>query len=268
MTSSTPTVVKPAPVVLLHGWGMRPIVWTDVIAALGARHRPHCPTLPGHDGRLPPPTLDAWADALADTLDEGTVLAGWSLGAMLALATAHRHPRKVARLLLLGASPRFVAGPDWPHGLAAETVHAFVRDFADDPQATLKRFAALQVLGDAGGRNLARRLAECFALPADAAADSGADSEAKAEDIAALAVGLDVLTSADLRPWLHEIRQTCHILHGEADALMPLSAARWLADQLPDARLQQLPGVGHALPLSASVECARLIADFADAAHA
>ncbi len=246
---------KPRPIVLLHGWGMRPTVWAEVIAALGERPRLRCPTLPGHDGRSPPPTLQAWADTLAATLDEGSVLVGWSLGAMLALMTAQRHPAKVARLLLLAASPRFVADPHWPHGLPDATVAAFVRGFASEPQATLKRFAALQVLGDRGGRRLARRLSECLALPADASST----------DCAALAAALAVLVSVDLRTLPETITQPCRLLHGEADALMPVTAARWLAQQLGDAPLQLLADTGHALPLAASSTCARLIAGFADA---
>lgn len=256
------------PIVLLHGWGMLPTVWTEVIAKLGPQRPLLCPTLPGHDGKPPPPTLDAWADALVDrhaavfkdAAHEGVVLVGWSLGAMLALAIAQRHSDQVARLVLLGASPRFVAQPDWPHGLAAATVDAFVRGFADDPATTLKRFAALQVLGDAGGRRLTRQLAEHFALPLDA--DRNADT------IAALATGLEVLASADLRPALHSVQQPCLLIHGETDALMPVAAAHWLAEQLPDARLHLRAATGHALPLAASVECARRIAAFVDGADA
>lgn len=59
------------------------------------------PELPGH-GAAPPAT--SWEDALADLeklLDPGpVVLAGYSMGARLALALALRRPAKIARLVL------------------------------------------------------------------------------------------------------------------------------------------------------------------------
>ena len=42
-------------------------------------------------------------------------------------------------------------------------------------------------------------------------------------------------------------------------------AARAMAHALPCARLEILHGSGHALPLSRSADCARLIAEFCDA---
>lgn len=258
-------MARPAkPVVLLPGWSMDPGVWAEVRAALaatlGETHPVLTPALPGHDDNAPPaPTLAAWADAVAAGLPDGIVLAGWSLGAMLAMEIAHRHPARVSALALIGANARFVADEHWPHGLAREAVDAFVDGFARAPQATLKRFAALQVLGDASARELARRLAQHSALPPEA------DASVAAVRAASLAAGLEILRSADLRATVSSLSVPCTIIHGEADALMPASAAHWLAEQLPHARLHLLPGAGHALPLSASAECARLVARCASA---
>ncbi len=61
------------------------------------------------------------------------------------------------------------------------------------------------------------------------------------------------------------IAQPSLLIHGEHDALMPIAAARRLAQALPRARLETLAGSGHALPLTRSADCAGLIAEFADA---
>lgn len=248
-----------APIVLLHGWAMTPAAWAPVRAAL-ARAPAFAPALPGHAGQAAAAGvgIEAWADALAPTLPQGAVLVGWSLGALVALALARRHPARVARLVLIAGTARFVAAEasadeptaePWP-GLAAATVAAFRSSFRSSPQATLRRFLALQCLGETDRRNTHEVLTGAL------------DTLERPE---ALAAGLDLLASTDLRGELADVLQPCLLLHGEHDALMPLAAAHCLARALPNARLQVLDGSGHALPLSRSVECARAIQDFADA---
>ena len=288
------------PLVLLHGWGLSPTVWDALRNELRAGLDPATPVLtpalPGHAGAAATAsaTLDAWADAVAAQIPPGATVVGWSLGGMLALALATRHPTRVARLALLASTARFVAldaapaagsvpdrgtdpshpapaagsvpdrGTDpnrartdprhpsradaWP-GLAAATVEAFCCGFATDPAATLKRFIALQCLGEPGRKALQDRLARYLANPA-------------AADLAALAQGLDILARSDLRAALARIPQPCLIVHGAHDALMPSEAAWALAAQLANARVHVLPACGHALPLSQTAACARLINEF------
>jgi pimeloyl-[acyl-carrier protein] methyl ester esterase len=51
------------------------------------------------------------------------------------------------------------------------------------------------------------------------------------------------------------------LLHGDADAIVPVAAAAALAAQLPRAWLTVLAGRGHALPLSAPAEVAALLVE-------
>ncbi len=49
-------------------------------------------------------------------------------------------------------------------------------------------------------------------------------------------------------PWgldLDRINRPIRIWHGEADGTVPIAHARWLAEQLPNAHLTELPGEGH-----------------------
>lgn len=244
-----------APLVLLHGWGMRPGVWQDFVAALAGAPPCLAPALPGHGDTPAPDSADlaAWSEALLPALPPRAVLVGWSLGAMLALDLAARHPERVAALALIGASPRFVAGPDWPHGLDAATVAAFLQGFASDAPATLRRFLALQVLGEPQRRTFTATLAAQLQDPTEP------DRHAQ------LARGLELLARADLRAACSKVAQPVLLLHGEADALMPLGAARWLAEALPDACLHSFPGCGHAPFLSQPAACATALAEFLDA---
>ncbi|MCB0014990.1 MAG: alpha/beta hydrolase [Anaerolineales bacterium] len=51
--------------------------------------------------------------------------------------------------------------------------------------------------------------------------------------------------SVDLRAELPAISQPTLIIHGDADAIVPVAAARHLAQAIPNTRLTILPGAGH-----------------------
>jgi len=72
----------------------------------GARALP----LGGHHPDLPPPTsFEAEVDRLATMIAPASHVAGYSLGARLALGLAVRHPGRVARLTLFGVHPGLVS---------------------------------------------------------------------------------------------------------------------------------------------------------------
>jgi pimeloyl-ACP methyl ester carboxylesterase len=48
-------------------------------------------------------------------------------------------------------------------------------------------------------------------------------------------------------------------IHGDADALVPVEDARWLAGQMPHAELHILPGAGHVPTMTRPAEVAAII---------
>jgi len=238
------------PIVLLHGWGLSSAVWAPLTAQLSPQLALHAPDLPGHgDAPVAGDTLADWADALLPALPDGATVVGWSLGAQFALHLAAHAPRKVARLVLIAASPRFVQGDDWPNAMPVDTLTEFRRSFDLDPAATQRRFIALQALGDAARREVSATLTAAL-TPADASHQR------------ALATGLRLLADTDLRPLVGHIAQPVRLLHGSADTLMPVAAAEWLADQLPNGRLSVFQHSGHAPFASRPADCATLIESF------
>jgi len=226
---------------------MRPSVWDAVRNQLAADTPVFAPALPGHGGTpAAGPSLADWSDALLAALPPRAVFCGWSLGGMLALDIAARHPERVAGVVLVGSTPRFVATQDWPHGLASDTVAGFRAGYAEVPEATLRRFLALQLFGDPARKRLQQPLADALEPGATQGGSSFAD-------------GLRLLAESDLRPHVDKARCPVRILHGANDALVPVGAARWLADGLPGAELQILEQAGHALPLSHAQACAALL---------
>ena len=106
-------------VVMIHGAGFDHSTW-----ALHSRWFAHhgysvlAPDLPGHgrSGGKPLPTIADMADWVAALLDAAKApkarLVGHSMGSLISLETAARHPAKVAGLSLIGTAATMTVGPD------------------------------------------------------------------------------------------------------------------------------------------------------------
>jgi pimeloyl-[acyl-carrier protein] methyl ester esterase len=230
-----------APIVLLHGWGLTPGVWAPLQAEFDQELvTPH---LLADEG-----TLDDWAARTINDIPQGAVLVGWSLGAMLAMAIAARAPQRISRLVLLAATPSFIKRNDWQYALDAETTTAFRENFRKDPARTLERFTSLQALGDSARSIVSNALRANLANPQLHAS--------------ALAHGLRLLEQSDLRNALPPVSMRCLLVHGEQDALMPISAAHWLAHRWSGSETFMLPATGHAAFLSQPQAVAARIKQF------
>ncbi len=226
--------------VLVHGWGLHGGIWGDMPARLAKHFRVTTLDLPGH-GRSRTAgeshSLAAFTDSVAALCPAPAIWLGWSLGGLIALQAALRHPQKVARLVLVGTTPKFVQAPDWPHAMPVEVFAGFARGLAEDYRATLLRFLSLQTGGHESARALLKQLrAELFA-----------QGEPQPE---ALAAGLAILEQTDLRAALAAIQIPALVVHGSHDRLAPPAAGEYLAAQLPQARLLRIEGAGHAAFLS------------------
>ena len=237
--------------VLLHGWGMGADVLDELVPVLSARHKVHVPNLPGYGGSATcsPYSPERIADELARNGPAQCAVCGWSLGGQVALVWAHRAPRQVSRLALIATTPSFVQRIDWPHAVEAAVLRAFAQALTDDREGTLRRFAALQSLGDAQGRKavaeLRARLLRGACPPAPVLAD-----------------GLALLLGTDLRAILGAIAQPTLVLHGDRDRLAPLAAGEFLSAALPNARLAVMKGAAHAPLLSKARETGAMLEEF------
>src|SRR6202162_2949557 len=123
--SSLPTIV------LLHGAGFDHTTW-----ALHSRWFAHhgygvlAPDLPGH-GRSSGAPLRAiadmadWTAALLDAAGVAKAgLVGHSMGSLIALETAARHPARVSALSLIGTAATMTVGPDLLNAAEANHHHA------------------------------------------------------------------------------------------------------------------------------------------------
>lgn len=229
--------------VFLHGWGTHPVIWAPLQA-----HFPgsHAVPLPGYAGSAMAKTLDEMAERVAQSIEANTTLAGWSLGAQVAMRIALNQPEKISRLVLIGATPCFVNREDWPHGVAGEVFEQFSMNLAEDYAGTIRRFLSLQAQGSDAVRTVLSELrARLLAQPRPAEG--------------ALEAGLDILRGTDMRNEVSRLSVPVTLIHGSGDKLAPAGAGRWLAQAIQGSSLHEIKGAGHAPFISHAREVAGII---------
>ena len=192
------------------------------------------------------------AEAIARRLPDACFLAGWSLGAMLALEIAQRAPQRVKGLILIGGTPCFTQHTDWPHAQAPALLDTFCAAVKQEATATRQRFIGLLNQGDRQARTIGRALSKRLLA-------------AHSPDTITLLTGLGWLREVDLRAQIAAIDTPTLLIHGQHDPLMPLAAARWLQATLPNARLDVFADAAHAPFLNNPEQFAALIGDFSHA---
>jgi pimeloyl-[acyl-carrier protein] methyl ester esterase len=222
--------------VLLHGWGLNAGIWDGVAAQLSTAHRLHRIDLPGHgrsEWSQQCVTLDDFTRAVAPYVPRHATVVGWSLGGMVGLRLAALAPERIAGLVLISTTPRFVTTADWKPAMTPQVLTNFGIRLRDDYRATIQDFLALQVRGDERELSSLRELRHKLVsggLPLQAA----------------LEAGLGVLAAADLRSTLPKIGVRSLVIAGEYDRVTPPGAGRYLAEQIPNAVLHLVPRAGHA----------------------
>jgi pimeloyl-[acyl-carrier protein] methyl ester esterase len=245
------TVGAGADIVLIHGWAMHAGIFAPLTQYLSKNFRVHLVDLPGHGcSRDDLDHLDPArsAAALASQLPRA-IWVGWSLGGVVALHAALLPDSPLRGLAMIAASPRFVAAPDWPHGVALELFEQFDAGLRRDYRGTIERFLALEALGSEHTQACLHELRTHVFERGEPA-------------LAALEQGLHVLETMDLRARLPEIKVPNLWLAGRRDRLVPAAAMRWAAQQNPQGRFVEFSS-GHAPFIGHAAEVADAIAAFA-----
>lgn len=237
---------------MIHGWGLHGGIWGPAQGLLERDFRLVRVDLPGH-GHNPRERsgfdLATAAAELGRALPWRCHLLGWSLGAIVALRFALDQPDRVRRLVLVGATPRFVASPDWDCGVAPAVLEGFAASLVADYRKTVLDFLTLQMRGDAHGAGALRTLrAQVF--------EHGAPAPE------ALESGLAVLAETDLRAELGAVQSPALVLSGDRDRLTPAEAGRRLAGDLPHARFHAFHRCGHAPFLTHADDFAERVRQF------
>ena len=219
-------------VVFVHGAGFDHSTW-----ALHTRWFAHhgfgvlAPDLPGH-GRSAGPSLTSiadmadWTAALLDAAGAAKAhLIGHSMGSLISLETAARHPDKVSALSLIGTAATMTVGPD-------------LLKAAEANDAGRNRHGL-----DLGPRLQRRTRRQPRAGPVDAWRRAGGAEALRAGRAVQGFVGLQCLRECAQAAATVKVPAT--LILGERDMMTPAKAGKALAAAIPHAKTVVVPGAGH-----------------------
>lgn len=208
-------------------------LFDDWSAALAEHFEVNLIDLPGHGlNHQQPLSLDLDELAAQAALLPSGMWLGWSMGGMLALNLALKHPAQVSALIMLCATPCFVSQPHWPHGTDGKVLQQFANNLQQDVKQTIQTFLALEVMGVEDERGQLRVLKQKVferPLPSEQA----------------LTAGLGLLQQVDLSAELKNLKTPSLWISGRRDRLV-LPAAMQQAAQMAGGQYQMLRGSGHA----------------------
>ncbi len=240
------------PALLLgHSFLCSGAMWRAQVASLERRYRIVTPDLRGHGASAPTTTpftlYDAVGDALAilDHLQVArAVWIGLSIGGMVALRAALRHPDRVAGLVLLDSDAGEETG--W-HRLRYRAMALGVRSIGMRP--FLPSIVRL-MFGATTHREQAALVREWRDRMA-------------AQDVPSMLRGLEALLGRDsVLGQLGEITAPTLILAGAEDRALPPAVSRRIHERLPGSRFQEIAGAGHLAALERPEAVNHAILDF------
>jgi pimeloyl-ACP methyl ester carboxylesterase len=230
----------PGPVVvLLHGFPLSRAMWDQQLDGIGSIYRVIAPDLRGF-GESPVPegvyTMDAMADDVLELLETleimgPVVVGGLSMGGYVALSLAARYPTRVKALILMDTR----AGADTP-------------EVAQGREATAKTVIAADSAAPVVDSMLPRLFSK-MTLEQQAARVEPMKAVMERTAPQGIAGALRGMASRpDRRGDLPKIAVPTLVLVGEEDIITPPAEARAMADAIPNARLEVIPGAGHLAP--------------------
>jgi pimeloyl-ACP methyl ester carboxylesterase len=219
-------------VLCLHTAGQSGVQWRRTTEALAARgYHVIVPDLPGH-GRSEPapdgPVRDLgeyarWCLDLLDLLDvHRPFVVGCSIGGKIALDLAVRAGEDLAGVVAMAADARNTRTS--VPGLLRE-----LEDAAAPSRSDRTYFGTLAVVGRSVPAERAQLIATMH----------------RREDPTVSTSDLLGWATHDLRPSLQQIACPTHLVVGDDDLWLDVADVAWTAQQIPDARVTVLEGIGH-----------------------
>ncbi len=233
---------KGTPLVLLHGFPLDHHLWDDVSSLLEDKFELILPDLRGFGESTTvgaPYSMDDYASDIAGLLDQlgiqKVAVAGHSMGGYVALAFAKLYPERVSGLALI-SSQVLADPPDRKEGRYKSAADVAEKGIGGVVEAMTSKFTS-----DPRLQAVARALME---------------KQQPGAYIGALKAMAERMDATSL---LSTFKFPVVIVHGDADALIPVARAREVKAAVPDSHYVELKDTGHVPMLEAAKETAEAL---------
>jgi sigma-B regulation protein RsbQ len=231
--------------VMVHGFGTDQYAWHHVLPSLAGKFRIVTLSLAGAGAEGASlfdaeryAEIEAHADDLLQMLDDlgiaDAFYVGHSMGAMIGVLAAIEQPRFFRKLILLGASPRYLDDEGYVGGFDQPTLDGIFAAMSGNYHEWVSGFAPVAVNavpGSAAVREFAEGL---FALRPDIALNTAR-----------------VVFQSDLRDRLPLLDVPVSILQMRDDVAVPIAVGEYLRDTIAAADFEVIAAQGHLPHLSA-----------------
>ena len=233
---------KGTPLVLLHGFPLDHHLWDEVVPLLEDTFDIILPDLRGFGESTTvdsPYSMDDYASDIAGLLDQlgiqKAAIVGHSMGGYAAMAFVRRYPERVSGL-----------------GLVSSQV------LADAPERKEGRYKSAADVEANGIESVVATMTPKFT--ADEELQSYARASMERQRPAAYIGALKAMAErADSTSLLSSLNFPVVVVHGDADALIPIDRAREVKEALPQAHLVEISGAGHMPMMEAKEKTAQAL---------
>jgi sigma-B regulation protein RsbQ len=246
----------PQTMILAHGFGTDQTAWHFQIAAFEARYRMVLFDLVGAGGSEPTAfsptqyqTLDAYARDLLEicaALDlRDALYVGHSMSGMIGVLAAVAEPHRFARLILIGASPRYLNDEGYHGGFEQTDINQIYAAMDSDYATWASAFAPV-VMSNAERPALAIAFANTLQTIDPPTARTVART----------------IFQSDYRAVLPQVQTRTLIIQPRHDVAVPLAVGEYLAQHMPHATLCVIEAEGHLPHVSAPALVNQAIGDY------
>ncbi|OVA17061.1 hypothetical protein BVC80_9047g10 [Macleaya cordata] len=232
-------------IVLAHGFGTDQSVWKYLIPHLLDDYRVILfdsmgsgPTNPDYFDFERYSTIDGYVYDLLAILQElqveSCIFVGHSLSTMVGLLASISRPDLFSKLILLGASPKFLNDEDYHGGFEREEVDQLYEGIKTNYKSWCLGFAPMVVGGDMDSVAVQEFSRTLFNVRPDIALSAA-----------------QIIFQSDLRPILGHVTVPCHILQSVKDLAVPVGVSEYLNKNLgSDSVVEIMRSDGHLPQLS------------------
>lgn len=233
------------PIVFIHGWCMSSAVWELQRKGLSDSFRIITLDLRGHGNS--PQHKDGFCikscaedvAALLDYLDiYHVIIAGWSLGASIAIELSLLCKERLSGLVLISGTPCFVRSSDFPYGLLQAEADGMAKKVYRNIRRALDGFFSRMLASGESDGEYVHKLLSSIPIPTT--------------DVALEA--LKALVVADICGRLPMIDCPTLIMNGNHDVICLPEASKFMSQQIPGAWQVVFSGCGHVPFLTQSKE--------------